>query len=259
MSEVPVIDMVAASAPSPPPPALPGRFLLLIVDPHEDAACLAEEVGAVGVETLVCADPAEALLQVGIAQPDAVLLAPDIAPLDTIAVVRALTRRSSVPVLVGVGDGDGRSAVEALAAGALACVARPFRTGEVLTILRSIRRDDESGQPSPGPQCDPNTSLTVGVLHLDMDAREARLRGRPIRLPPQELRLLHLLMRNVGRVVTREQIWAEVWGNPSGLDSSNTVTVHIRRLRARLGEGPNEAVSIVTIRGMGYRLTVPSE
>lgn len=257
MSDVHVIDMVAESAPSPPPPALPGRFLLLIVDPHEAAAGLAEEVGAVGVETLVCADPAEALLQVGIAQPDAVLLAPDITPLDTIAVVRALTRRSSIPVLVGVGDGDGRSAAEALTAGALACVARPYRTGEVLTILRSIRRDDE-GQPAPGPPCDPNTSLTVGVLHLDMDAREARLRGRPIRLPPQELRLLHLLMRNVGRVVTREQIWAEVWGNPSGLDSSNTVTVHIRRLRARLGEGPTEAVSIVTIRGMGYRLTVPS-
>ena len=124
MSDVHVIDMVAASAPSPPPPALPGRFLLLIVDPHEAAAGLAEEVGAVGVETLVCADPAEALLQVGIAQPDAVLLAPDISPLDTIAVVRALTRRSSIPVLVGLGDSDGRSAAEALTAGALAQVTR---------------------------------------------------------------------------------------------------------------------------------------
>jgi DNA-binding response OmpR family regulator len=226
----------------------------LIIDRDEGATCLAEEVSTHDVEVILSADPADALLQAGLVQPDAVLLGPDIAPLDPPTVVRALIRRSRIPVLVGVGEDDGRSVTEALAAGALACVARPYRSREILAILRSIVRDEADRQPHDPMAGHPLACLTVGPVRIDPAARNVQVRGRSIQLPPQEFRLLHLLMRNVGRVVTRDQIWAEVWGEPRP-DSSNTVTVHIRRLRARLGEGPDEPVSIVTVRGMGYRLT----
>ncbi|GAA1027519.1 hypothetical protein GCM10009557_09190 [Virgisporangium ochraceum] len=95
--------------------------------------------------------------------------------------------------------------------------------------------------------------VRAGGLRLDPTAQEAELHGRRIALPPRETRLLHLLMSNANHVVTREQIRETVWGADEH-NSSNTITVHIQRLRARLGEDPD---IIQTVRRLGYRLVPP--
>jgi DNA-binding response OmpR family regulator len=145
-----------------------------------------------------------------------------------------------------VGDGDGPAAAEALAAGAAACVAHPYRLRELLPILRAIRPD---GVAEPQPP------LEVGGLRLDPAALEVQLNGRLVRMPLRELRLLHLLMLHVDRVVTREQIRDAVWG---GVPGSNTITVHVQRLRQRLGDDQIDPRMILTVRGVGYRLVPPS-
>jgi len=83
---------------------------------------------------------------------------------------------------------------------------------------------------------------------------EVSISGQRVRLPLREFQLLHFLMANADRVVTRYQIVAAVW---KGEDHSNTVNVHIRRLRARLGDDPNHPRVIVAVRGIGYRLIPP--
>jgi DNA-binding response OmpR family regulator len=80
------------------------------------------------------------------------------------------------------------------------------------------------------------------------------LSGRLIRMPLRELRLLQLLMVNADRVVTREQIRDTVWG---GVPGSNTITVHVQRLRHRLGDDQDDPRMILTARGVGYRLFPP--
>jgi DNA-binding response OmpR family regulator len=221
-------------------------FLLLIADPDVvRAETLATELADHQVRTVVCADGAEALLATGAEQPDAVLAAARLPTVDGAALVRTLSGRTTIPVVLGIGDGDGSVAAEALAAGAAACVAHPYRMRELLPILRAIR-PESLGEPQPMLEC--------GALRLDPASLEVHLYGRPIRLPLRELRLLELLMRHPERVVTREQIHDVVW---RGAPGSNTITVHVQRLRQRLGDDHTDPRIILTVRGVGYRLIPP--
>jgi DNA-binding response OmpR family regulator len=224
------------------------RFLLVLAEPDRElAAALAAELARHHVDTEVCPDVADALLAVGGMRPDAVLLAADQRGLSSADAVRALGRRVGVPVVVGIGDGDGPSAAAALAAGANACVARPYRVNELIPIMRAIRPDSIGTLDPP---------VEVGSLYLDPATLEVRLNGVRIVLPLREYQVLRFLMTNADRVVTRGQIFQTVWGEREG-ESSNTLTVHIRRLRARLGDDQKDPHIIVTVRGVGYRLIPP--
>jgi DNA-binding response OmpR family regulator len=98
----------------------------------------------------------------------------------------------------------------------------------------------------------PARPVRAGALRVIPAALEAELHGRRITVPPREFRLLHLLVSHAGHVVTRDQIRESVWG-AGDRDASNTITVHIQRLRARLGD----AHIIQTVRLLGYRLVPP--
>ena len=221
-------------------------FLLLIADAGPALAeDLSADLATHQVQAMICTDGAEALLIAGSEHPDAVLAAARLPTVNGPTLVRVLSTRTDIPVVLGVGDGDGAAAVEALAAGATACVAHPYRLRELLPILRAIRPD---GITTPQP------ALEVGGLRLDPGSMEVRLRGEAVRMPLRELRLLQLLMTNAERVVTRDQIHEAVWG---GVPGSNTITVHVQRLRHRLGDDNHDPKMILTVRGVGYRLIPP--
>jgi DNA-binding response OmpR family regulator len=239
--------MTPSSPPAPVTAVHRDRFLLVVIDDAEFVSDLTEELGVRHIDAVVCADPAEALLQVGSLKPDAVLTAATLPAIDSPTLVRVLRQGTGIPVILGVGGGDDALASAALAAGAAACVARPYRPRELLQVLRSI-------QPDTFPVLDP--ALEVGALRLDPTAREAHLFGRTIRLPMREFQLLQLLVRNAESVVTREQIKTKLWGS-NGVDASNSLTVHVQRLRTRLGDDPQDPTIIETVRGLGYRLHRP--
>jgi DNA-binding response OmpR family regulator len=225
---------------------MPDTLVLLIADADADASTrLAGALAEHGVTALVCTDGAEALLVAGAEHPDAVLAAAALPTVDGAALARALRARTTIPVVLGVGDSDGSVAAEALAAGASACVAHPYRLPELLPILRGIR---------PHGVVEAAPVLEYGVLRLDPATLQVHLAGRLIRMPMRELRLLQLLMTHADRVVTRERIRDAVW---SGSMGSNTLTVHIQRLRQRLGDDQLDPKLILTVRGVGYRLVPP--
>jgi DNA-binding response OmpR family regulator len=234
---------------APPPAPLPGsdRFLLLVIDDPTFVGELGRALHAWQVDVVVCADSAEGLLKVGSLKPNAVLAAAALQPVDSPTLVRVLRRASGIPVVIGVGNDDGAAAAGVLAGGATACVARPYRPAEVLPILRSI---------GPKSLLAAEPALQVGGLRLDPMAQEAHLNNERVHLPMRECLLLQLLMQNADRVVTREQIVAAVWPD-NGAGSSNTVNVHIQRLRARLGDDPHKSEIIQTVRKKGYRLVPP--
>jgi DNA-binding response OmpR family regulator len=224
----------------------PDAFLLLIADADVDrASALADTLAEHQVTAIVCFDGAEALLAAGAEHPDAVLASATLPTLGGAAITRALAARTTIPVVIGIGNGDGPAAAEALAAGATACVAQPYRLRELLPILRAIR---------PEAMVEPQPPVEVGGLRLDPSSLEVHLHGRAVRMPMRELRLLHLLMAHAERVVTREQIRDSVWG---GVPGSNTITVHVQRLRQRLGDDQVDPRMILTVRGVGYRLVPP--
>jgi DNA-binding response OmpR family regulator len=225
------------------------RFLLVIADPDPDLADgLASELARHHVDVEVCIGAADALVAAGTMRPDAVLVAAEPGDLTGAEVVQVLAKRTEIHVVVGIGDGQGDQAGAALSSGATACIARPYRLNELIPIMKSIR-PDSIGMMEPPIDC--------GALRLDPATLEVFLYGRSIRLPLREYELLRLLMVHADRVLTPDQIYSTLWAQRSG-HRSNTLAVHIRRLRTRLGDNQESPRIIKTVRGVGYRLIPPS-
>ena len=224
------------------------RFLMVVADPELSAArALTAELAKYHVDTELCADLADALLAAGMLRPDAVLLGAAQDGLDRTAAVAALRKRAAIPILVGIGADDGATAATALTAGATACVARPYRVPELIPILRAIRPETVGTMEPP---------LECGRLRLDPATMEVRFDGQRIALALREYQVLRFLMTHADRVISRDQIYQAVWGE-SQAEASNTLTVHIKRLRHRLGDDQRNPHIIATIRGVGYRFIPP--
>jgi len=201
------------------------------------------------VQVELCGTAAEALVAAGTMRPDALLIAAEPGDLSSTEVVRALVKRTDIPVIVGIGDGQGERAEQALAAGATACVARPYRLNELVQIMKSIRPETLGTTEPP---------IDLGGIHLDPRTLEVVVGGRPKRLSLREYQLLRFLMLHTDRIVTRDEIYETVWGEPAK-DASNTLTVHIGRLRGKLGDDQKNPHIIQTMRGVGYRFVPPAE
>ncbi|GIH29752.1 putative response regulator [Acrocarpospora phusangensis] len=219
--------------------------VLLVADPDSDLVqSLTSELEAEGIDVTGVFDGAQALLQAGALRPDAVLISASLPIIGPVDFVRAVRLARAVPVLLGVGEGHAEQAMEALAAGATACVARPYRVPELLPLVQAAFRRQ-------GIQ---RTVLTIGEVALDVTAYQVKVDGRIVHLPLREFELLHYLMRNADRTVTREQIMRHVWHSVDAM-STNTIAVHVKRLRARLGDEDDQLIQ--TVRGVGYRLVTP--
>ncbi|MGP4030033.1 response regulator transcription factor [Actinomadura sp. 3N407] len=242
-------DQAAQAADLPAPPRAAHVPLLLVADPddglgRELVLALAER----GVEVAVTTDGAHALLRTGALHPDVVLVAANIPAVDAVTFVRAIRQSMSIPVIIGVGADDAQKAVRALAAGANVCVARPYRLPELLPLIQGIRSEGaptDSGSPV----------LECGAITLDPTAHVVRLNGKAVHMPLREFELLHYLIVNADRVISRSQIQAHVWRSDKLI--TNTINVHIRRLREKLGDDPENPKIILTVRGVGYRLARP--
>jgi DNA-binding response OmpR family regulator len=225
------------------------RFLLVVADPALDAAHpVVAELTRRHVEVELCATAAEALVAAGSMRPDALLIAAEPGGLPSTEVVRALAKRTVIPVIVGIGDGQGEHAEEVLAAGATACVARPYRLNELVQIMKAIRPETLGALEPP---------IARGAIQLDPGTLEVVVNGWPTRLSLREYQLLRFLMIHADRIVTRDQIYESVWGEPAR-DASNTLTVHIGRLRSKLGDDQKNPRIILTLRGVGYRFVPPA-
>ncbi|MFC7304239.1 winged-helix domain-containing protein [Streptomyces monticola] len=215
---------------------------LVLAEPDEElAARTAARFAAAGVTTLVCHDGAEALLQIGAHHPRMVLLGAPLPVVGAARVTELIAKLHPVPVLVGAGPGGAHEATAALAKGAVALVARPYRAAEILPLF--------SGGTAPA---EPEQTLVVGDIELDAAGFHVHVRGRPLHLPVREFLLLRYLMERPNRVVSRQELSRALWGTDK--PDSNTLTVHIRRVRNRLREGVGSRCTIDAIRGLGYRL-----
>lgn len=229
----------------------PDRLAVLLVESDTDLAqALTTALAGQPVEVRLCTEPAEALLVVGRACPDAVLLGPVTGLLgatEFLALVHSAD--PELPVVVGAGAGSGDFAARATELGASAVVPRPYRPRELLGVLRSLALRPDRIQLRP-------MAIDLGRLRIDGAAPQCRLDGRIISLPPMEYLLLRYLAERAGAVLTRRELIAAVWGEGAS-ERSNTLTAHIMRLRKRLGDDEQHPQWIKAVRGLGYQFTVP--
>jgi two-component system copper resistance phosphate regulon response regulator CusR len=163
--------------------------------------------------------------------------------LNGIELVQELRRRHlSLPVLLLTARDLAADRVEGLDAGADDYLVKPFDFGELLARLRALRRR---------PQAARSDALELGDVSLDPATLEVRIAGDPVELTPTELRILELLMERSPAVVSRSSIAIHAWQDEADAVGSNTIDVHVARLRSKLTGSP---VRIETIRGTGYRM-----
>jgi DNA-binding response OmpR family regulator len=215
---------------------------MVLVDP--DVAVAAELMDAaaqIGIETTWCTDGAEALLAIGAEPPDVLVLAARTDTVDASGITAAVRNRWQLPILIGSAPTQDEMARKALAAGASAVIARPYDITAIAPFALNTAAQSDS---------DP-TIYVAGPIHVDRHGYETRVRGRDVQLTQRELELLIYLIQQHGRVASSDEISRAVWGRPS---DTNTVAVHVKRLREKLGHDPEHGEFIRTIRGAGYRL-----
>jgi two-component system, OmpR family, response regulator RegX3 len=170
-------------------------------------------------------------------------------------ICRTLRRRSSVPILMLTARGTEADRIVGLELGADDYVVKPFSGAEVIARIRAILRRSAA---APADEQAPREPIQVGALHVDLAARRARLQDEELQLSRKEFDLLSELVRNAGRVVTREQLMDRVW-DENWFGSTKTLDVHVRWLRQKLGDDPADPRYLHTVRGVGFRFTAPEE
>ena len=217
--------------------------VLVVDDEPQFLRALATSLRGAGYDVATATTAAEALAAAGLRPPDAVILdlrLPDGSGTD---VCRELRTWSAAPIVLVSAVGDEDEKIAALDAGADDYVTKPFAAGELLARLRAVLR-------RVGPPGSPVVEL--GNLRIDLDRDEVTVDGRRVHLTPHEYRILSLLARHPGKLLTHRTILREVWGPAYG-DESNYLHVYVSQLRHKLGPE-----YLKTEPGAGYRLVEPS-
>lgn len=200
-----------------------------------------------GMEVECAYDGEEALECVRNNHYDIILLDIMLPKLDGMQVCQQIREFSSVPVIMLTAKGDDMDKILGLEYGADDYVTKPFNILEVKARMKAILRRNSKGQTQPAR----TGIITAGDMKLDCDSRSLYISGREVNLTGKEFDLLELMVKNPGKVYSRDNLLKTVWGADYPVDA-RTVDVHVRRLREKIESNPSEPKYIHTRWGVGY-------
>jgi two-component system KDP operon response regulator KdpE len=230
---------------------VPAALVLIVEDEPQMRRFIRTALAAHGYQVAEAATVAEALALATSRNPDVILMDLGLPDGDGIDLARRVREWSRVPIIVLSARGREADKVTALDAGADDYLTKPFGVDELLARIRVALRHAAAGE---NPEA---ALLEFGTLRIDLARREVKVGDRDVRLTPTEYKLLVLLARNAGRVLTHRQIIREVWG-PSYAAQTHHVRVHMAELRKKVEDDPARPRLLVTEPGVGYRLREPS-
>lgn len=222
--------------------------VLVVDDDLEMCAMLREYLAKEQFDVDLAHDGDAALRAVGSARPDIVLLDVSMPSLGGFEVLRRLRGESDLPVLMLTARDEYGDRIHGLELGADDYLTKPFNARELVARIHAILRRAHSAEQHAPPEV-----LRVGLLTLETGLRRARVGEETVALTDAEFRILELLVRSAGRVVTRGEITRRALGRKlMGLDRS--VDTHMSNLRRKLGSRVEETTPILGVRGAGYML-----
>ena len=229
-----------------------GKRILVVEDDPSIADLLRDYLEANGFAPEPCGEGAKAVERIRAGACDLVLLDLMLPGLDGFDVLRLARAETDVPILVVSARREDVDKIRAFGLGADDYVAKPFSPGELVARvkanlskverLRSRYQEPEGERP-----------IRVRGLEAQPLARRVLLHGVEVPLAQKEFDLLLFLLRNPDRVFSKNELFERVWGLDATGDTS-TVTVHVARIREKLGAHPEDAQYIETVWGAGYRL-----
>jgi two-component system response regulator RegX3 len=181
---------------------------------------------------------------------DLILLDLMLPEISGIELCRTIRSQSRVPIIMLTAKDSEIDKVVGLELGADDYVTKPYSKSELVARIRAVLRRG-NGVIS---EADAGV-LSVANIRMDIDRHQVAVGGQPISLPLKEFELLEFLMRNAGRVLTRNQLIDRVWGSDY-VGDTKTLDVHIKRLRAKVEKDPANPTLIQTVRGLGYKIEV---
>jgi DNA-binding response OmpR family regulator len=213
-----------------------------------------------GYRVIEATDGRAALAAIEAQSPALVVLDLMLPEVDGMDVIRAVRRTDRIPIIVLSARGMIGDRISGLAAGADDYLPKPFSPAElVLRVQRVLERAAGASGPGPGAGAgSPATTVDRDVLRradlvLDRGRHEVTVDGRQVVLTAIEFRLLATLLEADGRVLSRDQLLDAVYGEDGIEILDRTIDVHVRRLRDKLGDDPDDPRYVATVRGVGYR------
>ncbi len=192
----------------------------------------------------------QGIIELGVRKPDLLILDLGLPDMDGVDVIKAIRAWSAVPIIILSARNSEQQKIEALDIGADDYLTKPFGFGELLARIRvalrhSVRSQDHSQ----------NDVFITENLRVDLINRVVSLDNQEIRLTPIQYRLLTMLVKNAGKVLTHQQILNEVWG-PSFKENAHYLRIYMSQLRQKIEANPTQPKILLTESGVGYRLKV---
>ncbi len=173
------------------------------------------------------------------------LMLPEISGLD---ICRSIRKTSDIPIIMVTAKDSEADRVAGLEIGADDYVIKPFSVRELLSRVRAVLRRTDMSKNEKSSQV-----IKVGNIEIDIGKYEAKVNDKQINLRPREFELLYALCESKGNLMSREQIFDEIWGY-TFIGNSKTLDVHIQRIREKIEKNPKDPKKLITVRGVGYKL-----
>ncbi|MFM2415331.1 MAG: DNA-binding response regulator in two-component regulatory system with KdpD [Pseudomonadota bacterium] len=228
----------------------PEPLLLLVEDEPPMRRFLRASLGAHGFRLLEAETAREGLSMATSHNPELILLDLGLPDGDGLDVTKTLRGWSEVPIIVLSARGREEDKVAALDAGADDYLTKPFGVSELLARIRvALRHAAARNRPS-------EPVIEIGELRIDLAQRLVSVAGSEVHLTPIEYRLLTLLARHAGKVLTHRQLLRDVWG-PGQVGQTHTLRVRMAELRKKIERDPARPRFVINEPGVGYRLREP--
>ena len=222
--------------------------VLLVEDERTIRSFMQAILTANGYDVLMAGTGAMANTMIASHCPDIIILDLGLPDMDGMEVLKSVRKWSNLPVVVVSARNHEHDKVEALDYGADDYLVKPFGTSELLARIRAALR-------RAGPAAN-LSAFTTGELTIDYDKHLVTLAGQPVHLTANEYRLVELLSRSAGKVLTYDRISEAMWGDAAG-GNSQLLRVNMANIRRKLEQNPAEPQYILTEIGVGYRMKEP--
>ena len=224
--------------------------VILIVEDEEGIANFISAVLKANEYKIIKTDKGkEAIAMTASYSPDLVLLDLGLPDMDGVDVLKTIRAWSTIPIIVVSARGHEREKVEALDLGADDYITKPFGTSELLARIRTGLRHSQKNSDVNSAEI---KKITIGELEIDYDKRLVSISGEPVHLTPIEYKIIVLLSRHIGKVLTHDFIIKEVWGPYT--NEIQALRVNMANIRRKLEKNPAAPRYIVTHVGVGYRM-----
>lgn len=231
------------------------REKILVV---EDEKSIAHFISTIldnnGYESMRVRTGQEALSMVSSHCPDLIILDLGLPDMDGMELLTQIRSWSSLPIVVVSARGHERDKVAALDAGADDYLTKPFGTAELLARVRTAIRHTRT--VSANSEIARQGTYTVGDLVVDFNKHQALIKGENVKLTLSEFRIVSLLAKHAGKVLTYDYIMKELWGPRAGGDNQ-ILRVNMANIRRKIEENPAEPKYLFTEVGVGYRIAEP--